>query len=1050
MKRILFCLCTLGMAAVATAQTGETYFLSQPSLSPDGQTVVFSFEGDLWKASVAGGTAYRLTAMQGYETGARISPDGAWVAFTGSQYGNADVFTMPINGGEIRQLTHHSGADAVASWAWDSKNIYLTSSRAGQVSGFKVGLEGGTPQRVFGDYFFQYDHNLFENPKTGEIFFNDTWESSNQVQRKRYKGPFNPDIQSYNPATKKYQRYTTWEGKDFGATVDRNGAVYFISDEANGQYNLYTLTGNKKTPLTSFNTSIKAASVAANGGKVVFEKDYQLWLYDAATKKSGKLDIAIYRNNILQKEKDFDVKGAITAFDVSPDGKKLAFTSRGELFVSDIDGKFVMQVPKGNAERAKEVKWMADNRTLLYNQTAGGYLNWYTISASGTGAPKQLTAARKNVRAISFNKKRTMAVYLSGRDEVRLIDLKTLTDKPLLKEEIWGLDETTPRFSPNDEHIVFTAYRNFEKDVFVHDIKKNKTVNLTNTAITEDGPIWSGDSKYIYFHSARLKPAYPMGISDARIYRLPLEKLDEPYRIDKFNEMFKEEVKDTTKKDTAAKVAPMAPVATNVVSIDMDNIMERLELVGPSFGTQALQMVYGKGDKTTVLYSSNHGEGRFALWKTALEPFETIKMEKIAGTDGAGGFEIVEVSDKLYALFNGNITKLNLDGNKADPISIGYTFRRNLSDEFAQIFEEMWADVEENFYDGDFHGINWAGMKSQYAKYVPYINTRADLRTLMNDLLGELNSSHQGFNTAGADETISLQNRTMETGIVFDNANPYRVSHTVKRSPVDRKSVDIRKGDILIKVADRTVDPKMDRNYYFSRPSLDRELKLTFSRNGQPYDVKLHPQASMFNNYYDEWIDANQKRVDDRSKNRVAYTHMKNMGQPELEAFLIDMTKELNNKDALILDLRYNTGGNVHDDVLRFLSQRSYLQWRYREGQLTKQSNFAPSDKPIILLINEQSLSDAEMTAEGFKALKLGKIVGNETYRWIIFTSGMSLVDGSQVRMPSWGCYTLDGKDLEMSGVKPDITVINTFEDKISGRDPQLDRAIEEALKGIK
>jgi C-terminal processing protease CtpA/Prc len=162
------------------------------------------------------------------------------------------------------------------------------------------------------------------------------------------------------------------------------------------------------------------------------------------------------------------------------------------------------------------------------------------------------------------------------------------------------------------------------------------------------------------------------------------------------------------------------------------------------------------------------------------------------------------------------------------------------------------------------------------------------------------------------------------------------------------------------------------------------------------------------------------------------------------------MTKELNNKDALILDLRYNTGGNVHDEVLKFLSQRSYLQWKYREGSMTRQSNFAPSDKPIILLTNEQSLSDAEMTSQGFKQLKLGKIVGNETYHWIIFTSGAGLIDGSFVRLPGWGCYSLDGKDLEMTGVTPDIKVVNTFEDKISGKDPQLDRAIEEVLKDLK
>jgi C-terminal processing protease CtpA/Prc len=242
----------------------------------------------------------------------------------------------------------------------------------------------------------------------------------------------------------------------------------------------------------------------------------------------------------------------------------------------------------------------------------------------------------------------------------------------------------------------------------------------------------------------------------------------------------------------------------------------------------------------------------------------------------------------------------------------------------------------------------------------------------------------------------------------------------------------------------------MDRNYYFTRPSIDREIKLGFNRDGKTFDVKIHPQSTLAQNLYDEWIDNNQKRVDEKSKDRIAYAHMKNMGQGELENFLIDMSKELNNRDALILDLRYNTGGNVHDEVLKFLSQRSYLQWKYREGALTRQGNFTPSDKPIVLLTNEQSLSDAEMTSQGFKALKLGKIIGNETYHWIIFTSGAGLVDGSFVRLPGWGCYSLDGKDLEATGVKPDILVINSFEDKLNGRDPQLDRAIEELMKQLK
>ena len=1030
-------ICLISILSVAQS---NTHFLSNPTLSPDGQTVVFAFEGDLWKANISDLQATRITAMQGYETAPRISPDGKWIAFTGRQYGNADVYVMPLNGGEVKQITFHSSNDEVTSWSWDSKSIYLNSGRAGQIAGFKVAATGGTPQRVFGSNFFQYDHNLVEHPTTGEVFFNDTWESVSQSQRKRYKGPFNPDVQSYNLKTKQHKKYTTWEGKDFAATIDKAGNVFFISDEANGEYNLYTLDAGKKKSLTRFSSSIKTPQVNANGGKVVFEKDYQLWLYDIKNGDEKKLDIAITRNNVLPKEKDFEVRSNISAFDVSPDGKKFAFVARGELFVSDVEGKFIQQINRGSAERVREVRWMSDNKTLLFNQTDDGYTNLFTVRADSSSKAKPLTNDSRNNRSIVVNKKRTMAVYLSGRDEVRLLDLKTLQSKTIVKDEIWAFQNSDPGFSPNDEYVLFTARRNFEEDIFVHHIKNNKTINLTNSGVTENSPVWSGDGKYIYFVSQRLKPSYPFGMANAKVFRVPLEKFDEPYRLDKYNELFKDEKKGEKKADSA-----QVPI-----TIDVDRISERLDQISPYLGAQYLINVFQKGEKTTVLYLSNHGEGRYAVWKTILEPFEIPKTEKITGTDNSGGFEVIEVNDKYYALTNGNITKLNLDANRIDPVNISFTFRRNLQEEFNQMFYETWAGMEEGYYDENFHGLNWKKTKDYYKQFLPYLNTRADLRTLLNDLLGELNSSHQGFGTFGDDENIALTSATMETGIVFENDEPYKVQYIVKRSAADRKSIDIKPGDVLVKVNDETVDADKDRNAYFTLPSRDREMKLTFKRGAELVNVKIHPQSTLFNNLYDEWVDNNQKRVDEKSKGRIAYGYMKNMGSGELEQFINDMTQELANKDALIFDLRYNTGGNVHDEVLKFLSQRSYLQWKYREGKLTPQSNFSPSDKPIVLLINEQSLSDAEMTAQGFKALKLGKIIGNGTYRWIIFTSGIGLVDGSSVRMPAWGCYSLEGKDLEINGVQPDILLVNSFEDKLNGNDPQLDKAIEEILKQIK
>lgn len=1024
---------------MGTAQAqapSQPYFLSNPALSPDGETVVFAFEGDLWKASVKDGQATRLTAMQGYETSPRISPDGKWVAFSSRQVGNADVYVMPLAGGEIKQLTFHSATDEVNNWSWDSKKIYFTSSRMGQISAFTVPLSGGTAQRLFGDHFFLLDHGIAEHP-SGDIYFNDTWESANQASRKRYKGPFNPDIQSYNPSTKQYKKHTDWEGKDFATTIDKSGKIYFISDEANGEYNLYTMDAGKKTALTKFNTSIKTPLVSANGNKVVFEKDYQLWLYDASSKRSEKLNINLIRNYVLPADKDYQVRGEITNLDVSPDGKKIAFSSRGEIFVSDVDGKFIQQINKGNTERAREVRWMSDNKTLLFNQTVEGFLNWFTVAADGSAPVKQLTKDVKNNRAGVLNKARTKMVYLSGRDEVKLLDLKTWENKTIAKDEIWGFQNSDPGFSPNDEYLVFTAVRSFEQDIFIHHLKDNKTTNLTNTGVTEAGPVWSPDGKYIYFISARTRPSYPFGMQNPRIYRMPLEKIDAPYRSDKYESLFKTEKKDTTKKEPAP------------LKIDANQIMDRLEQVGPNFGSQFLLNVIQKGEKTVVLYISNHAEGRNALWKTTLEPFEAPKTERIQGAD-AFSVDYAEGGDKTMVLINGNIFKLNIDANKVDPVAISHVFRRNLSKEFAQVFQETWANVNENFYDEKFHGIDWLATRKRYEAFVPNINTRADLRTLLADMLGELNSSHQGFNSFGDEENVQLSNRTMETGIIYENADPYKVKYVVAGSNADKASIDVRAGDVLVKVNDETIDPSMDRSYYFSRPSLDGEISLTFNRGGQLITTKIHPQASLFTNLSEEWSTTNQKRVDAKSNNRIAYHNMKDMGGGELEKFLIDMTQDFYQKDALILDLRYNTGGNVHDEVLKFLSQRTYLKWKYREGKLTPQSNFSPSDKPIVLLINEQSLSDAEMTAQGFKALKLGTIIGMPTYRWIIFTSGLGMVDGSFVRLPGWGCYTLEGKDLEMTGVEPDIKIPMNFEDRLNGRDPQLDKAIEEILKKLK
>lgn len=1036
MKKVLTLL-LMTLAFSSSFAQNEVYFASTPSLNPSGTEIIFSYDGDLWKVASTGGTATRITAMEGSETYPRISPDGKWIAFSSEQYGNADVYVMPYNGGEIKRLTYNSSNDQMETWSWDSKTIYFQSNRYNSRSAYSVSKDGGTPTRLF-EHYFNWPHNLALHPN-GNIFFNESWESSNQVARKRYKGAFNPDIKSYNLQTGDYKQHTSYEGKDMWSTIDKNGNLYFVSDESNGEYNLYSLVNDQKQRLTNFSTSIKTPQVNANGGKVVFEKDYQLYLYDVAKKRSEKINISIYENSTLTQSRDFKTKGNISAFDISGDEKKIVFVSRGELFVSDIGGKFVRHIKTNPKERVVEVKWLKDDKTLLFTQTVKGYTNLFTIDASSLEATeKQLTKDEQFNRNLELNPDKTKGVYYSGIKEVRIIDLESLKSETVATEELWGLYNPQPRFSPDGRFINFTVRNDFEEDIYIYEIATKQLTNYTKTGVSETNPFWGPDGKYLYFVTDRTQPTYPFGMRDGHVFRVPLTRFEQVFKSDKLADVFLEK-DDEKKKDTV------------ITSIDFqENWLRNLERISPSFGTQSNPFVLKSGTKTHVLYSSNHDEAQRALWMTTLEPFERNKTEKIASSNRAGS-EIITVKKTHYLLNGGNISKLNLSGKSLSDIDIDFTFRRSLRNEFDQIYDETWAGIEENFYNETFHGQDWKKLRNQYAQFLPHVKSRTELRTLLNDLLGELNSSHMGFSSFGQEERIFYNSQSLNLGVIYSKANPYKIEKVVSEGPVDYTGKNIKAGDVITAINGVAVDPKMNREFYLAQPSIDEEVTLGLNRAGTPLEVKIHPgsMGGLRNNLYDEWIAENQSKVDKATSDRVAYVHMKNMSGGALQEFLIEMTSEAYNRDALILDLRYNTGGNVHDEVLKFLSQKPYLQWKFREGKLTPQGNFGAGAKPTILLINEQSLSDAEMTATGFKELGLGTIIGTETYRWIIFTSGAGLVDGSFYRLPSWGCYTLDGKNIEAEGVSPDIFVQTNFVDRINGRDPQLERAIEEALKQL-
>lgn len=1042
---ILFVFTALPLLLFGQSTKQDIRFTSDPAISPDGQTVVFTYSNDLWQVSTSGGRAVRLTAMDGTETNANISPNGKWVAFTSNQYGNQDVYRMPLDGGKIKQLTYHQAADQVDSWGWDSKTIYFRSSRYNRTSAYSVSTSGETPKRLFGNYHNTV-HNVIKDPNKPVYYFNESWESFVFPQRKRYQGPFNPDVKSYNADTQEFKKLTQWKGKDFWPTIDQDGQLYFVSDEANKEYNLYTLSDGEKKQLTNFDTSVRRPAVSANGSTIVFEKEYQLYSYDVDSGESQKIPITIYKNNTLSQHQGFNTARNISAFDVSEDQKKIAFVSRGELFVSDMKGKFVQEVPTRAMGRVLEVKWMSDSERLIFNQTTNGYQNWFVTDADGSGKAKQITDEHQNNRMMALNSDRSEAIYLSGRDKLVHMDLSSFDKNVIINDEFWGFQNQQPRFAPDDKHIVYSAKRNFEDDLFSYSLDSGETINLTNSGVSETAPFWSPDGKYIYFASSRTQPSYPRGAGKTNLYRMALTQTDKPYRSDKFKALFKEDKKDEKKPEDKDKSSQKEKPD---ITINKDGLMERMDQIGVRFGSQHNPFVIQKDKETTVLYLSNHDGGDTGLWKTTMHPFKETKTKKIKGTGYIRNIE--QVGDDIYGLLKGTITKVNVQKAQTRKINIEHSFERNLRDEFDQMFDEVWANIQENYYNEKLNGIDWKAIRKRYRPYLPYVTSRDNFRRLVNDMLGELNSSHMGFTTSGPEAKEYYQTVTLATGIMFQKDHPYQIKSIVDDSPADVTSTNFKSGDQLIAINGQEVDHTKNRNSYFSSAEMKSEISLTFKRNGETYKSKLHPVSyyAIRTDLYNDWEDQRQQIVDDKTDKRVAYVHMKDMGGEALQDFMKEMISEGYQRDALILDLRYNTGGNVHDAVLQFLQQRPYLKWKYRGGDFAPQPNFAPSGEPIVLLINEQTLSDGEVTAAGFRELDLGTIVGTETYRWIIFTSGKGLVDGSFYRLPSWGTYTLDGKNLEQLGINPDIPVDNTFKDRLDHKDPQLKRAIEVIQKKL-
>lgn len=1044
MKKLLL-LCLAALTVATNANADKLRFAYYPSLSPDGKTIYFSYNGDIYSVASEGGTARSTVNIGGYENRPLVSPDGEYLAFSSDTQGNSDVYVIKLKSGELKQLTYSEATDSPVSWSADSKYIYFESTRSGaRKTSFRVRAEGGTPELMFEGYFNTVV-NLVENPKTGEFLFNESTESINFPTRKGYVGDHNPNIKSWNPSNGTYKELTDYEGKDQWPMVDRKGNIYYVSDQYNKEGNIYKyVKGQEPQRLTGFDESVQYPSLSADGSAMVFLKDYAINLLDLSSGMTSEPEIIVNGSTVEVKRQFQEQKPSRAA--VSPDGKKFALIIRGQLFVSDAKAKYLQKLDTPSNERVNEVLWGKDNRSIYFTRTNRGWIDLYCISGDNSSKERLIYRTESNIKNLTKSNKGDKIAFIEGNHNVMLYDMESDSAERIAEAEFWSFQSYDLSFSPDDDYIAFDAMNRFEPDIYIYSLKEKKLRNLTHSASVDENAVFSPDGKYLYFLSNPTSTSFPRGAQSA-LYKLPLQKYDTPFKSDSFDKLFADD-SDEKKESAQDKKADKKDVKNEekkALEIDFSNVYKRMQRVERS-GSQSNLHIFSGKDKSLLLYSSYNGNGSSVYALDLKDP--EAKPKAVKDLNGGSFFHS---DNELYALSGGNILKIDPNSLSTSKISIAQNLEKVLADEFSQMFFETWAVLEQNYYDVNFHGADWYAVRDRYASFLPYVKNRQDLRTLISDMLGELNSSHLGFTSNGNEEKTETKIRTLATGIVFDNKDPYKVGRIITDSPADKVGIDIKKGDELIAVNGVKIDRDANREMYFASAVPSDEIKLSFRRAGKEKDVKLHTTSlsDLRTLEYAEWEAQRKSMVNDKGKGRIAYHHMRAMSDSDLNDFLLAMYSEALDKDALILDLRYNNGGNVHREVIDFLRQEKSFEWSYRDFPTTTHPNVTPKGKPIVVLVNEHSLSDAEVTSNGIKTLGIATLVGTETYRWIIFTSSFRLIDGSSCRIPAWGCYNLEGEDLEHAGVKPDIYVRNTFKDRLTGKDPQLDAAIKEVLKQL-
>ena len=1079
-SRKLAVMAAMLMTMAVTAQTNPlwTRFCA---ISPDGNTIAFSYQGDLFTVATQGGTSHQLTSNDAYDAYPVWSPDGQSIAFASAREGSLDVYLIGKDGGTPKRLTTDSGNETPLTFLDDktvlfeatdmptAQSILFASRSFPQV--YQVSTSGGRA-RLFSALPMQ---DLSINAR-GDILYHDI-KGYEDPYRKHHTSSITRDI--WLNQGEHFTKLTSFNGEDRTPRWAPDGNAYYYLSEQDGTFNVYknSINGQTRQLTRHTNHPVRFLTVA-NNGTLCYSYNGEIYIL----REGGEPQRVNITVNADRSEKELirQIKrDGATAISVSPSGKEVAFVMHGDVYVTSVEYNTTKQITD-TPEQERTIDFSPDGRSIVYDSERDGMWRIYQTSIKNKDeklftyatdlVEEQLTNTGHTCIQPQYSPDGKSVAFLEDRATLRAVDVKTKAVRTLMDGKyIYSYSDGDVWFewSPDSRWLLSTYIGeggwNSQDIALVNASGNGEVHNLTESGYNEGNGKWVLGGKAMIFTSDRAgyrshgswgseDDVYIMFFDLDAYERFTMTKEEKVLQEEAQKEKKKEQDKEKTasndkkskKKDSKKKNAEADKPAVPALVFDLENCRDRIARLTVNSSRLGDAVLSNGGD---TLYYQAAFEGGMDLWKHDLRENKT---EIVLKGVGGGPMEADKDGKNLFVCTGNGIKKIDLAKGKPEPVSFEANFNYRPQDEREYIFNHIWQQVKDKFYVEDIHGVDWEGYRENYKRFLPYINNNYDFRDMLSEMLGELNGSHTGarYNPQGP----SL--KTAALGLFLDNnyqGNGLRIEEVIKRGPFDVKKTGVTAGCIIEKIDGHDIQAGEDYNWMLDgKAGKPIRVSVYNPQSKKRFDVtvKAISKGEQQELLYKRWVDRNRALVDSLSGGRLAYVHVKEMDSRSFRTVYRELLSDKNrNREAVIVDERHNGGGWLHDDLCTLLSGRQYQSF-VPHGKVVGVDPFNKWTKPSCVLMCEDDYSNGHGFPFVYKELGIGKLIGTPVAGTMTAVWWETLIDNTLVfGIPQVGCRDMRGNYCENQPLLPDVEVYNTPEDYLTGHDRQLERAVKEMLK---